>query len=63
MSRLFSRLPYVETASVRDTCPNRVIIDITESQALAYIEAEGQNWVIDRSCKLRPRARRATQRS
>lgn len=52
MSRLFSRLPYVETASVQRYLPNRVIIDITESQALAYIEAEGQNWVIDRSCKL-----------
>lgn len=52
MSRLFSRLPYVETASVKRYLPNRVIIDITESQALAYIEAEGQNWVIDRSCKL-----------
>lgn len=52
MSRLFSRLPYVESASVTRYLPNRVIIDISESQALAYIELDGQYWAIDRSCKL-----------
>lgn len=52
MSRLFSRLPYVESASVTRYLPNRVIIEVDESQALAYLESDGQYWVIGRSCKL-----------
>ena len=52
MSRMFSRLPYVETASVTRYLPNRVIIEVSESEALACVELEGQYWVIDRSCKI-----------
>ncbi len=52
ISRLFSRLPYVETASVTRYLPNRVIITVTESQAIAYVSDGTQNWVIDRNGKV-----------
>lgn len=51
ISRLFSRLPYVESAYVTRYLPNRVIITVTESQALAYVSDGTQEWVIDRNGK------------
>lgn len=52
MSRIFSRLPYVDTASVTRYLPNRVIITVTESEAMAAIGQEGQYWVIDSGGKI-----------
>lgn len=51
-SRITTRLPYVETASVDRALPDRVVITVTESQALAYLTAGDDYWIIDRSCKL-----------
>lgn len=51
-SRIITRLPYVETAAVSRSLPDRVVITVTESQALAYLTADDEYWVIDRSCKL-----------
>lgn len=51
-SRIISRLPYVSEASVERNLPDRVIIKIRESQAIAYIMVEDTAWVIDSSCKL-----------
>ena len=54
--RIYSRLPYVETANIRRTLPNRLVIEVTESSAIAYISADDGVWIIDRSCKLLSRA-------
>lgn len=51
-SRIYSRLPYIELADVRRSLPNRVVIAVTESQAIAYVTAESGYWVIDEGCKL-----------
>lgn len=50
-TRIKSRLPYIDTVVVHRTLPSTVTIEITESQALAYIAVEGELWVLDRKCK------------
>lgn len=53
VSRIFSKLPYVEAATISRSLPNNIVIEITESAALAYVTAEdGEKWAIDRSCKI-----------
>jgi len=52
ISRLFSRLPYVEEAAISRSLPNRLLIEVTESDAVAYLTAEDGYWSVDRSCKL-----------
>lgn len=49
---ILAKLPYVESVSITTQLPGTVIIDVTESQALAWVELEGQRWIIDRSCKV-----------
>lgn len=52
ISRLFSRLPYVEEAAISRSLPNKLLIEVTESDAVAYLTAEDGLWSVDRSCKL-----------
>ena len=52
VSRIFTRLPYVEDVSISRYLPNKVVLTISESQALAYVSYEGEPWVIDRSCRM-----------
>lgn len=52
LSRVFAKLPYVEEVSVERSLPNKVIITVTESQALAYIALGDEMWTIDHSCKI-----------
>ena len=49
---ILAKLPYVESVSITTQLPGTVIFEITESQALAWVELESQRWVIDRSCKV-----------
>lgn len=49
---ILAKLPYVESVSVTTQLPGTVVIDVTESQALAWVELGGQRWVMDRSCKV-----------
>ena len=51
-SRIFSRLPFVEEASIERSLPNKLIITVDESFALAYVTWEGQNWMMTGNCKL-----------
>jgi cell division protein FtsQ len=51
-SRIFSRLPFVESASIERSLPNKIIITVVESSAVAYVNWEGQNWMMTGSCKL-----------
>lgn len=52
LSRVFAKLPYVEEVSVERKLPNKVIITVTESQALAYIVLGDERWTIDHGCKV-----------
>lgn len=56
ISRIYSRLPYVENAAVDLSLPNKLVIRVAESDAIACVTAEDGIWVIDRSCKLLSRA-------
>lgn len=51
-SRIFSRLPFVEEASIERVLPNKLIITVDESFALAYVSWEGQSWMMTGNCKL-----------
>ena len=51
-SRIFSRLPFVEEASIERSLPNKLIITVDESFALAYVDWEGQHWMMTGNCKL-----------
>ncbi len=65
-SRLYARLPYIETVSISRGLPNRISIEVSESMAIAYVAYEGatsdglgtvtEYWKIDRNCKLLDRA-------
>ncbi|MDO4990468.1 MAG: FtsQ-type POTRA domain-containing protein [Eubacteriales bacterium] len=52
LSRVFAKLPYIDEVSVERSLPNKVIITVTESQALAYIVLGEEKWTIDHSCKV-----------
>ena len=52
ISRLYSKLPYVEEAQINRVFPNKVIITVNESVKIAYVHAETELWAIDRKCKL-----------
>lgn len=52
VSRVFAKLPYVDEVSVTRNLPNKVIIEIVESKALAYIVLGNENWTIDKDCKI-----------
>ena len=52
LSRVFAKLPYVEEVTVERRLPNKVIISVTESQALAYIVLGEEKWTIDHGCKV-----------
>ena len=52
LSRVFAKLPYIDEVTVERSLPNRVIITVSESEALAYIVLGEENWTIDHNCKV-----------
>ena len=46
------KLPYIDEVAVERSLPNKVIITVTESQALAYIVLGEEMWTIDHNCKV-----------
>ena len=52
IGRAFSKLPYIEQVSVERTLPNKVVITVEESTALAYLELGDEQWTMDYSCKV-----------
>jgi len=52
VSRIFAKLPYVQKVTIDRKLPNTVVIDVTESQKLAYIAAEDVYWALDSNCKV-----------
>lgn len=47
-----SRLPYIQTLSVRRALPDGVIITVTEGKAVAAVPHEGRWWLMDSGGKL-----------
>ena len=56
ISRIFSKLPYVERAVINRSLPNKLVIVVSESRAIACVSAEDGTWAIDKSCKLLSKA-------
>ena len=51
-SRIFSKLAFVEEATIDRSLPNTVVITVQESYAAAYVDWEGQCWMISEDGKL-----------
>ena len=52
LSRAFAKLPYIEKVSIERKLPNKVKIEVLESDALAYIPLGDESWTFDHSCKM-----------
>ena len=51
-SRALSKLPYIEDVAIERRLPNKVIITVEESSALAYLELGEEQWTLDHRCKV-----------
>lgn len=51
-SNIFSRLPFVDAASMERRFPNTIVISVTESRAVAYVDWQGQSWMLTSTGKL-----------
>ena len=56
ITRVFSKLPYVQEVSLERALPNKVTIYITESTAVAYVKIGLEYWTFDEKCKVLGRA-------
>lgn len=52
VSRMLARLPYIQEATISRVLPDKVIISVKESNAVATVQSETSAWMIDRNCKL-----------
>ena len=52
VSRINARLPLVESARVERSLPNRIVITVQESSAVAYVDWQGLGWILTGNCKL-----------
>lgn len=52
ISRVFAKLPYINEVSVERSLPNKVVIEVTESEALAYLILGDEFWTMDQNCKI-----------
>ena len=52
ISRMLARLPYIQEATIARVLPDKVIITVKESSAVATVPSETSAWMIDRNCKL-----------
>lgn len=51
VSRITSKLPAVDKATVERVMPNRIRINITESDSIAYIDVQGELWSLDHAMR------------
>lgn len=52
ITRALSKLPYIEDVAVERSLPNKVVITVEESTALAYLELGEEQWTMDHRCKI-----------
>ena len=52
ISRVFSKLPYIEEVSLKRALPNIITISVVESRAMAYLILGDEEWTMDHNCKI-----------
>ena len=52
VSRAHAKLPYVEEVSIDRKLPNKVIISVEESEALAYLVLGDEKWTMDHGARI-----------
>ncbi|MCR5088426.1 MAG: FtsQ-type POTRA domain-containing protein [Oscillospiraceae bacterium] len=52
VSRVFSKLPYIEQVTLSRALPDRITISVQESTALAYLILGDEEWTMDHNCKI-----------
>ncbi len=52
ISRAYTKLPYLEEVTVERQLPGRLTLRVVESKALAYLFVDGEEWTVDRTCKI-----------
>lgn len=52
VSRMMARLPYIQQATISRVLPDKVVITVKESSAVATVQSETSSWMIDRDCKM-----------
>lgn len=52
VSRAHAKLPYVEEVSIDRKLPNKVIISVVESEALAYLVLGDEKWTMDHGARI-----------
>ena len=52
VSRILTRLPYVDDLSIERKLPDTLIFYVTESTPVAWIESGGTCWLLDHRCKI-----------
>ena len=52
ISRILTRLPYVDDMSIHRKLPDTLVIYITESAPLGWVESGGSCWLLDHRCKV-----------
>jgi cell division protein FtsQ len=50
--RLYSQMPYIYSVEIERRIPDTIVIKVNESEAVAYITADGKSWLIDEHCKI-----------
>ena len=50
ISRVFSKLPYIEEVTLKRALPNRITITVEESTAMAYLILGDEEWTMDHNC-------------
>lgn len=50
-SMIFAGLPYVETVTIERSMPNKIVIQVVGTAAIAYVDLDSQHWLIDRKGK------------
>lgn len=52
VSSIYATMPYVETVSIKRVMPNRIILDVTGSEAIACVSFGDDYWLINPQGKL-----------
>ena len=63
VGRAFSKLPYIEAVTVERSLPNKVVITVEETTALAYLPLGEEKWTLDHNCMVLGKAAEGEEES
>ena len=52
VSKIYTKLPYVEYVTLTRKLPNKLIIEVQESSGMAFVTLDGTFYLLDRGCKV-----------